>query len=115
MKFSREYTKLQDRLFTTIRNHSFYNVGQVIPCRSPMQDSWKARVLLKVPMKFKEIPEDLLRYDTDCPELSGLQIRDEIRAFYRRDAPNDDWEMTIYILEKLIDEPECKNPPGGNA
>lgn len=101
MKFSREYTKLQDRVFTTIRDHSFYNEGQVVPCRSPMQESFKARVLLKFSMPFKEIPEPLLQYDADSPELTAAQVRDEIRALYRRDAPEDEQDMTIYLLERV--------------
>lgn len=101
MRFSREYTKLQDRLFTTIRDHSFYNEGQVIACQSPMQESFKARVLLKFSIPFKDIPEPLLQYDTDSPELSAAEIRDEIRALYRRAPPDDERDMTIYLLEKV--------------
>jgi hypothetical protein len=100
MKFSREYTKLQDRVFTTIRFGSFYDEGQVLPCQTPMR-AFRAQVLLKFIMPFKEIPERLLQYDTDSPELSAAQIRDEIRALYYRDPPGDDSDMTIYLLERL--------------
>ncbi len=100
MKFSRQYTKLQDRLFTTIRNHSFYNEGEIIECRAPVE-TFRAKVLLKFEMPFKGIPEPLLQYDTDSPELSAEHIRDDIRALYRRDAPHDDQDMTIYLLERV--------------
>jgi len=103
MKFSREYTKLQDRLFTTIRGGSFYNEGQVVDCQTPMR-VFRTRVLLKFSMPFREIPEPLLQYDTDSPELSAAQIRDEIRAFYHRDPPGDDCDMTIYLLEKVKED-----------
>ena len=100
MKFSREYTKLQDRVFTTIRADSFYNEGEVLDCQAPTH-SFRARVLLKIGMRFLDIPEAFLQYDTDCPELSAAAIRDEIRSFYRRNPPGDDWIMTIYWLEQV--------------
>lgn len=100
MRFSREYTKLQDHVFTTIRFHSFYNEGQIIDCKTPLQ-IFEARVLVKFSVPFIEIPEGLLRYDTDSPELSGAQIRDEIRTLYGAAAPKDHDDMTIYLLEKL--------------
>ncbi len=104
MKFSRGYTKLQDRLFTTVRGGAFYNEGQIIECRTPF-GIIKARVLLKVPRRFNQIPESFLQYDTDSPEASAEQIRDDIRALYRQDPPQDEEVMTIYLLEKL---PEAK-------
>lgn len=100
VKFTNQYTKLQDRLFTTIRGHSFYNEGQVIDCQAPL-GTFKAKVLLKFEMPFKDIPEPLLQYDTDSPELSAEQIRDEIRSLYRGDAPEDQQDMTIYLLERV--------------
>jgi hypothetical protein len=102
MKFSRQYTKLQDRLFTTIRDHSFYNEGQIIECRTPM-GMIKARVLLKVPRRFNQIPEAFLQYDTDSPERSAEQIRDDIRDLYRHDAPENQDLMTVYLLERLTE------------
>jgi hypothetical protein len=100
MKFSRQYTKLQDRLFTTIRADDYYEEGQIIPIQTPMQ-SFNARVLLKFMMTFDEIPEAFLQYDTDSPELSAEQIRDLIRDLYHRDPPGDHSGMTIYLLEKV--------------
>lgn len=100
MKFSRGYTKLQDRLFTTVRGGSFYNEGQIIECRTPF-GIIKARVLLKVPRRFNQIPEAFLQYDTDNPELSAEQIRDDIRALYRKDPPQDQELMMIYLLEQV--------------
>jgi hypothetical protein len=100
MKFSREYTKLQDRLFTTIRDHSFYNEGQVIDCETPT-GAFPARVLLKVAIRFRNIPEALLQYDTDSPGLSAAECREHIRSLYHRDPPGDDYIMTVYLLEKL--------------
>lgn len=100
MKFSREYTKLQDRVFSTIRGHSYYNEGEVIECQTPHR-VLRARVLLKVAMRFRNIPECLLQYDTDSPELSAAECREEIRSLYRGDPPDDDDIMTIYWLEKL--------------
>jgi len=100
VKFTREYTKLQDRVFTTVRSGSYYEEGQVIDCQTPMQ-VFRVRVLLKFSMPFGEIPERLLQYDTDSPELSAAQIRDEIRALYRGNPPDDNANMTIYWLEKV--------------
>lgn len=104
MKFSREYTKLQDRVFSTIRSYSFYNDEQVLECQTPVR-TFHARVLLKMTMRFRNIPEAFLQYDTDSPELSAAECRDEIRSFYRRDPPGDDYFMTIYWLER---QPEAK-------
>ena len=111
MRFSRCYTKLQDRLFTTIRSHSFYNEGDVVECQTPM-GTLKARVLLKFSIPFKDLPEDLLRYDTDSPELSAAEIRDEIRSLYRANAPADDSDMTRSVpaamATTLVNTAPCK-------
>lgn len=100
MKFSREYTKLQDRVFPTIRHHCAYDEGQVIRCDTPHR-TFHGRVLLKVPIRFRNIPLALLQYDTDSPELSAEEIIDEIRALYRSNPPGPDDIMTIYWLEKV--------------
>jgi hypothetical protein len=100
MRFSREYTKLQDRVFSTIRFHSFYNEGEILDCQAPTH-SFRVRVLIKSAMRFRNIPEAFLQYDTDCPELSAAECREEIRSFYRHDPPGDDYIMTIYWLEKV--------------
>jgi hypothetical protein len=101
MRFSRNYTKLQDRIFTTVRDHCAYDEGQVIPCETPME-VFKARVLLKVPRKFKEVPECLLQYDTDNPELSAAEIIEEIRSLYRkREPPSPNDVVTVYLCERL--------------
>jgi hypothetical protein len=100
MKFSREYTKLQDRVFSTIRSYSFYNEGQVLECQTPIR-TFRARLLLKTTIRFRDIPEYFLQYDTDNPELLAAECRDEIRSFYRRDPPGDDYFMTIYWLEQV--------------
>ena len=113
MKFSREYTKLQDRVFTTVREGDYYRVGQVIDCRPPERE-FQARLLLKVQIRFRDIPEAFLQYDTDCPELSAAEIRNKIRSFYRRNAPRDDWIMTIYWLERM-EVPDASKLQGGRA
>jgi len=104
MKFSREYMKLQDRVFSTIREGDYYRVGQIVDCRSPERE-FEARLLLKLPMRFRDIPEAFLQYDTDSPELSAAECRDEIRSFYHRNPPGDDFIMTIYLLER---QPEAR-------
>ena len=100
MRFSHEYTKLQDRLFTTIRNHCAYDEGQIIPCETPLR-VFRAQVLLKVPIRFRDISLPLLRYDTDNPGLSAEEIIDEIRALYRSEPPSPNDVVTVYLLEKV--------------
>lgn len=74
--------------------------------------SFHARILFKFLIPFKDIPERFLQYDTDSPELSAAEIREEIRALYRSDPPTDEMDMTVYLLEKL---PNDVRHPGGNA
>jgi len=105
MKFSHEYRKLQDRLFTTIREGDYYREGQIIECHTPM-GAIKAKVLLKVQRRFNNIPEALLQYDTDNPELSAKEIIEEIQALYYRNPPGLYTDMTIYLLER---QPEARS------
>lgn len=101
MKFSREYSKLNDRVFTTIRGYNSYQEGQIILIRSPTRE-FRARILLKTPVKFKEIPEELLQYDTDSPGIEAAVIRQKIRELYRQyDPPQDNDVVFIYLLEKV--------------
>lgn len=101
MRFSDMYTKLQDRVFTTIRTGDLYEEGQVIDCRTPV-GVIRARVLLKFSIRFGDLPEPFLQYDTDGPGLSAAEIRDKIRGLYRRSTPpSDNSDVTVYFLEKL--------------
>ena len=101
MKFSEDYSKLQDRLFTTIRaGMPYYAYGQKIVCETPTQ-TFQATVLYYVVTNLLELPLRLIQYDTDNPVSSREELITWIRGLYRGKAPGPGEPWTLYILERL--------------
>lgn len=74
MKFTKEYSKLKNTVFTTIRKYSgYYNYGGIYKIDTPEQ-TFKARVIALSPLHKDEIDNQLARIDADCSreELIGM-------------------------------------------
>lgn len=101
MKFSREYTKLQDQLFTTMRSFDAYAVGQLISCETPI-DVFTARLLYKFTVPLDELPLPFLQYDLEMPGKSRELCLEKLRSLYRYSPPptGSTW-MTVYLLERV--------------
>lgn len=100
MRFSREYTKLQDRVFSTIRAGSpYYFNGQKIVCETPTE-SFQVTVLWNSTVSLLDLPLRLLQYDTDMPRASREEIISMICNLYQR-PPNPKGDWALYFLERL--------------
>jgi len=66
MKFSKFYEKLGWVIFTTIRkNTGNYKLGNVYTINIPEGGKFKAKVIGYLPIKKKDITDDLARTDAD--------------------------------------------------
>ena len=66
LRFSREYTKLKQPIFTTIRkNTGHYKEGYTYRVKTPTE-SYTARCIGSTPIKKVDITESLARFDADC-------------------------------------------------
>ena len=95
MKFSKEYSKLQYPIFTTIRqNKGYYREGQVINVTTPKQQ-FKAEIVSIRKMSLINITTTIAHWDADCPTqaLENLLVR-----FYK-DKAND---LILLTLMKVI-------------
>lgn len=113
MKFSREYTKLQDRLFTTVRaGVPYYFDGQKTVCESP-SETFQVTVLIGIIVILDELPLALLRYDTDMPRASREEIIAQICSLYQR-PPNPRGDWSLYLLERMK-VPDAPKHQGGKT
>jgi hypothetical protein len=66
MKFSKNYTKLNKKSFTTIRkNLGFYKVGQIINIYTPT-NQFKAKIFQIDRITKEKITESVALFDADC-------------------------------------------------
>lgn len=101
IKFSHDYRKLQDRLFTTIRRRDDYpEVGEEVQVRAP-SSSFAAVILWKILITLEEIPTSLLCHDTDTETReNALKL---LNSFYRK--PIQPFEnLTLILLLKKEDK-----------
>jgi len=65
MKFSKDYSKLDKPIFTTIRKYPGYMVGQVLTINTPTK-KFMAKVTHATWMNKALITEELAHSDADC-------------------------------------------------
>lgn len=66
MRFSKDYSKLNQSTFTTIRKNTIaYVVGNIYTVKTPTQE-FKVEVTHKQPLRKAGITEDLAVSDADC-------------------------------------------------
>lgn len=97
LKFSKDYSKLEDRVFTTIRRYDRYKVGEIVSVKTPTKQ-FHVLILHKFKSKAKDLHKEFLCYDTDTDNL--IEAINVLNSFYKKPI-NDFEKMTILILEKF--------------
>jgi hypothetical protein len=97
MKFSKNWTKLEQDVFTTIRkNTNYYYPNKLIKIRTPKAE-FLARIIERTFIKKEDITEDIARKDADCSREElitilegwyGKQYNDFVFLTIRRERPN---------------------------
>lgn len=104
MKFSHDYSKLEDRLFTTIRaGQPRYSPGHEVLCQTPTR-TINAMVLEAFITNLPDLSLEFLRYDTGLQDASKQEIIDWILGLYQS-PPGRMGNWTFYLLKRI--EPEC--------
>ena len=66
MKFSKDYSKLDRKAFTTIRkNNGFYKVGQSVQIQTPTR-TFRAKTFQIDKISKEKITDVIARFDADC-------------------------------------------------
>lgn len=74
MKFSKDYSKLDQNIFTTIRKMStYYRVGDSYKIKAPTKE-FRAIVVGWWPMKKAHISEQLAQDDADCSKAELIAM-----------------------------------------
>jgi hypothetical protein len=95
MKFSKEYSKLQYPIFTTIRqNYGYYKVGQTIGIDTPKQ-SFCAEIVSIRNIQLCHISETIALRDADCTTEELVLL---MKKFYQSNA-NDLILITLMRME----------------
>ena len=74
MRFSKDYSKLDKPIFTTIRKNSgYYRCGMILTIKTPTKE-FKARITMSETMAKNEITGSLARYDADCSKAELIAM-----------------------------------------
>ena len=94
MKFSKEYSKLNKKRFTTIRkNTRRYKPESIYSIITPKQ-KFKARVISRLYIKKEDITDFIALYDADCSRWELIEL---LEKWYGRDF-ND---FVLITLERI--------------
>ena len=94
MKFSKNYSKLNYNIFTTIRqNKGYYKEAQTIIINTPL-NSFYAEIVSIRNIKLKDITKIIAQRDADC---SQKELIDLMKLFYKNKA--DDL-ISITLMKK---------------
>jgi len=105
MDFSKDWKKLDDRVFATIRvqrGDLKYSADEKVEVSGPKK-KFTARVLLSWNYKLKDIPMSFLEYDLEAkPGETRQDLYNKLGKRYPAfDQPQDSDTVTIYLLERL--------------
>jgi hypothetical protein len=105
MKFSRDWEKLDDRLFATIRverGDLKFVPDETVDVASPSK-KFKAHVLLACQWKLKDIPMSFLEYDLEAKKGETRQsLMNKLGKLYKfSEPPKQTDSVTIYFMEKI--------------
>jgi len=106
MNFSRDWKKLNDRMFATIRVHHAgdlkFTPDETVEVVSPKK-KFKARVLLACTWKFKDLPFSFLEYDLEAaPGETRQKLINKLGKLYKfSEQPKPDNTVTVYFMEKV--------------
>jgi hypothetical protein len=105
MKFSQDWAKLNDRVFSTIRLHKTdakYVPGQEVSVMGPTK-RFNARILFACDWKLGSIPLSFLEYDLEAK--SGERRQDLLNKLSKLygwlDPPDDKDLVTIYLMGRI--------------
>lgn len=100
MHYSKEYSKLNDIEYTTIRRYNKgRKVGYIVPEYVDGTFSHYAEIKALFRRSFNDIPLKLLLKDTDCKNRSAAF--DLLQAFYPKDIDKKGEKLYIYHLVKV--------------
>ncbi len=105
MKFSRDWDKLDDRLFATIRvdrGDLKFVPDETVEVSSPKK-KFKARVLLACQWKLKDIPMSFMEYDLEAETGETRQaLMNKLGKLYKfSERPKQTDVVTIYFMERI--------------
>ena len=101
--FSKDWSKLSQRLFITLRKSEKAQQGEVVKIyNKPNVDVFKACCLLVMKTTLGELPTALLCYDTDTHTREGAIA--EIQQFYKISLAED----TVFYLHLFQKEVQNK-------
>ena len=104
MDFSRDWRKLNDRMFATIRIHRGdlkFSPDETVEVVSPKK-KFQARVLLACNWKLKDLPLSFLEYDLEAATGETRQaLVNKLGKLYKfSEQPKQTDTVTVYFLER---------------
>lgn len=106
MKFTKDYSKFEKRIFTSIRkNTRHYRVlgnlsGKSIKIQTPTQE-FRAYIIEKRKIKKSQITEKLARSDADCSKAELVAM---LEKWYGKEF--DDFLLLTFMKEKIKEKGE---------
>jgi len=100
LKFSHDYTKLSDRIFTTIRKgEPLFYAGDEVECRTPTR-TFQATCLLtsETDWGLASLDSQLLMYDSEKPSVKEAFAL--FQSFYRKPLSSAKY-WTVYLLKSV--------------
>ena len=92
MKFSKNYEKLNWVIFTTIRkNTGKYKLGKTYTMNVSGSGKFKARIIGLLPIKKRDITDDLASVDAECSKEELLKMLED---WYGKDF--DDYMLITF-------------------
>jgi hypothetical protein len=74
MKFSKDYSKLDKLIFTTIRKGSnYYRIHSICKIKTPTRE-FKAMIVAKETIEKEDITEELAQSDADCSKVELIAM-----------------------------------------
>ena len=98
MKYSKDYTKLKLKKYTTIRRYPKGSVGKVVVEYYPSGKHY-ARITKIERKPFVDIPTDLLLDDTDT--FTREEAFELIQSFYKKPIDVFNEKLYIYHMRRL--------------
>ncbi len=97
IKFSKDYPKLEDNVFTTIRRYDRYQIDDKVIIETPTKE-FEAIIIHKFKETLGLLGLEFLLYDTGTNTFSeALKV---LNSFYRKAIKTDE-KVTILIIRKL--------------
>jgi hypothetical protein len=102
IKFAKDFKKLDNDNFSTIRVHDRYNEGEIYLVKTPTK-TFKARLMAKDYSKLKDIPNRFLMEDTDT--TTYYKAMAQLKEFYPDINPST--EVVNLFFTKKIHQRRC--------